>query len=164
MLRARHQFLAFSFDTNFPHLSAQQLTLICRPVACQSDTILIKIHIIATITYFYCAFATNHGRESATDSDLSGLFISHSAGKRRWGGGQLALGSVPPSPPEEYKVSVADLLWAALSAHQSSHQSPLGWQPLKIHSSIRGLGSTCVESTWTPAAVRPQRGAGCCKR
>lgn len=27
------------------------------------------------------------------------------------------LGSVPPSPPEEYKVSAADLLWAALINH-----------------------------------------------
>ncbi len=44
------------------------------------------------------------------------FFISHSAGEGR-GGGQLALGSMPPSPPEEYKVSVADLLWAALINH-----------------------------------------------
>lgn len=38
-------------------------------------------------------------------------------GGDREGWGQLALGSMPPSPPEEYKVSVADLLWAALINH-----------------------------------------------
>ena len=32
-------------------------------------------------------------------------------------GGQPALGSMPTSPPEEYKVSEADLLWAALINH-----------------------------------------------
>lgn len=43
------------------------------------------------------------------------LFISHSAGEGV--GGDLAVGSMPPSPPEEYKVSLADLLWAALINH-----------------------------------------------
>lgn len=38
-------------------------------------------------------------------------------GKGRERGLQPALGSLPLTPPEEYKVSVADLLWAALINH-----------------------------------------------
>lgn len=48
------------------------------------------------------------------------LFLSHSAGKRTWGGGAgegSVFGATPLGPPEEYKVSVADLVWAALINH-----------------------------------------------
>lgn len=34
-----------------------------------------------------------------------------------WWGGEPVLGSMPLKPPEEYKVSVADLHWAVLINH-----------------------------------------------
>lgn len=82
-----------------------------RPAACQSDKILIKINIIATITYFYCASATNHSaspRQTVIKQPF--LFLIPPTKGR-------SLGSMPSSSPEEYKVSMADLLWAPFINH-----------------------------------------------